>query len=147
MLYGKLLMGLTSDYGANVTLELAEEEIALSTGGATTDSVADLLPANSIILSVSARITTAVAGVDSTGISVGDPTTAARFGSLAALTAGTTVVGIDQLKGAVASDAAGPTQSTAAKVRLTCAGGADNTPTAGKVRVAVSFIRFTAPTA
>jgi hypothetical protein len=77
---------------------------------------------------------------------VGDGTTAARFGTTGTLTANTTVVGITQMSGAITTLAAGPSQPTAAAVRLTLSGGADNTPSAGTVRVSIVYIQVTAPT-
>jgi hypothetical protein len=117
------------------------EAITLSTSGTTTDSSANLLPANSIIEAVTARITTAI--TTATDWSVGDATTAARFSSAnATLTSGTTSVGVNHQKGAVSTDAAGPTQTAAAKVRITTTG----TPGAGAIRVTVFYRSFVAPT-
>jgi len=136
---------LTGANGEAAQLAALSENVTLSTAGATTDSTIDL-PAGSVVLSVVARITTTIAGVDSTTLSIGDPTTAARFGTTGALTAGTTVVGITQMNGNITTTAAGPTQAATAKVRLTLSGGADNTPSAGAVRVSIVYIAFTAPT-
>lgn len=117
------------------------EDITLSTGGATTDSTANLLPANAIIEAVTARVTTTI--TTATDWALGDATTAARFlTAVATLTAGTTAVGLNHQKGGVATDAAGPTQTAAAKVRITTTG----TPGAGKVRVSVFYRTFIAPT-
>jgi hypothetical protein len=120
------------------------EEITLSTVGTTTNSTTDL-PASSIILGVTIRITTTVTGGGVTGFNVGDPTTAARFfANFNPLTAGTASPNALQMwQGGVATDAAGPVQYTAAKLRITTIGG---TPTAGKVRVVVYYRQFTAPT-
>jgi hypothetical protein len=131
--------------GSQLITGQVSENITLSTSGATTDSTIDL-PANSIILSVTARITTTIAGVDSTTLSIGDPTTAARFGTTGTLTAGTTVVGLNHQQGSVSTDATGPVQTSAAKVRLTLSGGADNTPSAGAVRITIHYMQFIAPT-
>lgn len=136
---------LTGGNGETAVLATLSENVTLSTAGATTDSTIDL-PAGSIVLSVVARITTTIADVNSTTLSVGDPTTAARFGTTGALTAGTTIVGITQMNGNIATTAAGPTQAAAAKARLTLSGGADNTPSAGAVRVSIVYIQVTAPT-
>lgn len=116
------------------------ESITLSTGGTTTDSTNDL-PAGSLIMPVGCRVTTGIS--TATAWSVGDPTTAARFLSTgSALTAGTTAVGLNHWKGAVASDAAGPTQSSTAKLRITTTG----TPTGGVVECTVFYSTFAAPT-
>jgi hypothetical protein len=45
--------------------------------------------------------------------------TAARFASGVAVAATTTFVGLNHLKGAVTTDAAGPTQAADAKIRIT----------------------------
>lgn len=131
--------------GAATTLQTTSENTTLSTSGATTDSAIDL-PANSIILSVSARVTTTIAGVDSTLFEIGDPTTAGRFGSTATLTSGATIVGLNQMQGGISTDATGPVQVTTAKVRFTLSGGGDNTPSAGVVRITIHYITITAPT-
>jgi hypothetical protein len=116
----------------------ASESITLSTSGTTTDSSANLLPANSIIESVVARVTTTI--TTATDWQLGDPTTAGRFTAPnSTLVAGTTDVGlvhIDQ------SAAAGPRQTAAAKVRITTTG----TPGAGVIRVTVFYRQFVAPT-
>lgn len=117
------------------------ELITLSTGGATTDSSADLLPANSEIFGVVARITTTIA--TATAWALGDATTAARFLTAnATLTAGTTALGDNHRKGVVSTTVTGPTQIAAAKLRITTTG----TPSAGVVRVTVFYARYVAPT-
>lgn len=115
-----------------------EEEITLSTGAATTDSTANLLPANSLIDAVffhtSVAITTAV------NFSLGDATTAARFASASTKIAlDDKDVGILQWNPANVN-AAGPVQTAAAKLRVTC----NATPAAGKIKVSVLYRQFTA---
>lgn len=118
------------------------EEITLSNAATTTDSVADLLPVNSIILAVVARVTVTITAL-ATVWKIGDPTTANRFTSNdATLTAGETQVGLNHWHGGVASDAAGPTQQVADKIRITT----DAIPGAGKVRVTVFYRQYIAPT-
>ena len=117
------------------------ELLTLSTGGATTDTTANLLPADAVIEAVCARITTTI--TTATDWKLGDATTAARFTSAnATLASGTTTVGLNHQKGAVATDAAGPTQIAAAKVRVTTTG----TPGAGAIRITVFFSKWIAPT-
>lgn len=117
------------------------ELITLSTVGTTTDSAADLLPANSIIEAVTARITTTIA--TATDWSLGDATTANRFTAAnSTLTAGTTSVGLRHYQGSITTDAAGPVQTSAAKLRITTTG----TPSAGVLRITVYFRKFVAPT-
>ena len=116
----------------------SSEEITLSTSGTTTDSAANLLPANAIIEAVIARITTTVTGASSWQL--GDGTTAARFAATnGTLAAGTTAVGLAHVD---QSGNAGPRQTSAAKVRVTTVG----TPGAGKIRVTVFYRQFVAPT-
>jgi hypothetical protein len=132
--------------GALGTTTTISESVTLSTSGATTDSSTNLLPANSEILAVTFRITTSIAGVDSTSLQFGDATTAGRFGSTATLTSGTTGVLLSHRQGSIVSDATGPVQTAAAALRLTLAGGGDNTPSGGVVRVTVVCRTYTPPT-
>jgi hypothetical protein len=134
-------LSLFDAFGGTAKLQRLEESITLSTGGTTTNSSANLLPANSLVLGVSARITTTI--TTATDWSVGDGTTAARFSSAnSTLTSGTTSVGLNHWKGAVSTDATGPTQTSAATLRITTTG----TPGAGVIRVIVWSLVFTAPT-
>jgi hypothetical protein len=134
----------TGGFGSLFQFGSWNEEITLSTVGTTTNSATDL-PSSSLILGVTIRVTTTIAGGGVTGFDVGDPTTAKRFFSnFTPLTAGTSSPNALQMwQGGVATDAAGPVQYTTAKLRITALGG---TPTAGKVRVVVYYIQFTAPT-
>ena len=130
----------TGTNGSTLTISSTSELLTLSTSGTTTDTSANLLPANSLILSVDTRITTTI--TTATDWSVGDPTTATRFSSAnSTMTAGTSQVGINQANGGVASGA-GMMQSTAAKIRITTTG----TPGAGVVRITVHYIQLGAPT-
>jgi hypothetical protein len=118
------------------------ENLTLATGATTTDTSANLLPANSYIRAVETRVTTAITAAATT-FSVGDPTTAARFSAAAAgLTLGSTRTGLDHLSGAVTTLAAGPTQAANAKVRITT----DANPGAGAIRIAVLACTYTPPT-
>lgn len=119
------------------------ETVTLSTAGTTTDTSENLLPAGAVILGITATITTALAGAGVTGITIGDASTAARFATLAETAAGKTVVGTVAMKGSISTDATGPTQASAAKIRITATGG---TPSAGAVRVTV-FGWYGVPTA
>jgi hypothetical protein len=117
------------------------ESLTLSTGAATTDTAANLLPVDAIIDSVVTRVTTTI--TTAVSFSVGDPTTAARFSASAGgMSAGSTRVGLDHMSGAVTTLAAGPTQAAAAKVRITC----NANPGAGVVRITVFYRQFVAPT-
>jgi parallel beta-helix repeat protein len=119
----------------------ATELLTLSTSGTTTDTTANLLPANSIIESVTTDVTTTI--TTAVSFSVGDPTTAARFSASAGgMTATSTRVGIDHWSGAVSTLATGPSQAAAAKVRITT----NANPGAGVVRITVFYRQFVAPT-
>lgn len=129
---------INEDNGSFNHISSIAEEITLSTVGATTDSVADLLPFDSLILGVSIRITEAVTG-PTTSFDVGDAVTANRFRNIATLTLGFSRIGFRQLETQVNVALVGPVQSNDAKLRITANGG---TPTAGKVRVVVFYIRL-----
>jgi len=133
---------LASAKGATMVPFYTEEEITLSTTGTTSDSTANLLPANSLIVAVMGRVTTTITAA-ATGWSLGTAATADRFtANNTNLTAGTTDVSVTQWD---QSKAAGytPWQAAAAKIRITSAGGNAG---AGKVRVCVMGFTFTAPT-
>jgi hypothetical protein len=113
-------------------------ELVTIAAAATTDTTANLLPANAIIEAVTARVTTVIPTAAT--FTVGDATTAARFATGVAAAAGTTVVGLTHADQAAA---AGPIQTTAAKIRITPnASPADNS---GRVRVTVYYRQFVAP--
>lgn len=119
------------------------EEITLSTVGTTTDSAASLLPANSIIEAVVARVTQSI--TVATDWKLGDSAQAARFTAAqsgAQLNLGATVVGLNHADPTVATADLGPVQSSAAPLRITTTG----TPSAGKIRVSVFYRQFVAPT-
>lgn len=127
------LLTMQSDAGALMKLQILEEEVTLGTGALTTDTTANLLPANSLILGIIGEVTTTI--TTSADWKLGDASTADRFTAAnSTLTAGT----ISYPSGAHwdHSKAAGytPYQASAAKVRITM--GTSN-PGAGKVRVTV----------
>lgn len=127
-------------YGQAMAVSIAEEEVTLSTSGSTTDSTANLLPANSLILQVTAYVTTTI--TTATDWKLGDGSTADRFTDAnATLVAGTTGYGVNHWNPAKAAGYT-PYQASASKVRITTTG----TPGAGKIRVTVHYIQFTAPT-
>lgn len=118
------------------------EEITLSTSGTTTDSSNNLIAANCILLGCTIIIRTTISGGGVTSVQVGESTTANRFTTLGTLTAPTTAVGVNQLQGGITTDATGPVNFTARKLRLT----ANATPTQGKVFAIVHFIPLSPPT-
>lgn len=124
--------------GAQWILGQASENLTLSTSGTTTDTSANLLPANAIIEAVVARVTTTI--TTATDWKLGDSTTAGRFSAASSsMTSGSTTVGTVQ---ADQTGAAGPRQASAAKVRVTTTG----TPGAGAIRITVFYRQFVAPT-
>jgi hypothetical protein len=127
--------------GAQLVPFVNSELITLSTSGTTTNSVANLLPANSIIFAVPCRVTTTI--TTATDWSVGDSTTAARFNvAVSTLTAGTTSAGLSAMFGVVSTTATGPTQAAATTLRITTTG----TPGAGAIRCSVFGVTVVPPT-
>lgn len=122
---------------ARMTMGASTEAITLSTIGTTTDSTANLLPANSVIRGITVFVDESI--TVASAFSVGDATIAARFlATGTGLVFGSTAVGlacVDQ------TGTSGPKQTAAAKVRITTTG----TPTAGIVRVTVFYETFRAP--
>ena len=132
---------LSAGYGGYLETGTLSEEITLATGATTTDSSANLLPANSLILGISTRVTTAI--TTCANFSVGDATTAARFISgSTGVALNSTAVGTIQMQGNISTAATGPTQTSAAKIRITC----NVNPGAGKVRVQVFYLALSPPT-
>lgn len=128
-------------YGGNagyVEWGSVSENLTLSTSGATTDTAANLLPANSYIECVTGRITTTIA--TATNWKMGDRTTSGRFTAAnSTLTAGTIDVGLVHCD---VTGAGGPRQTAAAKVRVTTTG----TPSAGAIRLTSYYRTFVGPT-
>lgn len=124
--------------GAQLKFFVNSENLTLATGAATTDTTANLLPANSLIFSVSGRVTTTITAA-CTGWQLGDATTAGRFSaSDTTLTAGETIpkstIPPVNVGTGIASATTGMFQAAAAKVRVTCATG---NPASGAVRITV----------
>jgi hypothetical protein len=116
----------------------SSELLTLSTGGTTTDTSGNLLPANSVIRSVVVRVTAAI--TVASAFSVGDATIAARFlATGTGLTIGSTGVGLAHVD---QTGTSGPRQTAAAKVRVTTTG----TPSAGQLRITVFYEQYVAPT-
>lgn len=110
------------------------ELLTLSIAGTTTDTTANLLPANAVIQGVIARVTTTI--TTATNWSLGDATIATRFSAAnSTMTAGTTQVGT---KMADQTGTSGPIQTAAAKLRVTTTG----TPGAGVIRITVFYQTF-----
>lgn len=130
-------------YGANGGYweQGVNSELLTIAAAATTDTTGNLLPANAVIEAVVVRVTTVIPTAAT--FTVGDATTAARFATGVAVAADTTAVGLSHRQPDVAA-AAGPVQTTAAKVRIT----PNSSPAAatGVVRIEVFFSRFVPPT-
>jgi hypothetical protein len=130
---------ITRRYGMNLGYwerGAISELLTLSTGGTTTDTAANLLPANAIIEAVTARVVVTVA--TATSWQLGDATTAGRFTAAQSggqLTAGATVVGLVHID---VAGAGGPRQTAAAKLRVTTVG----TPSAGQLRITTYYRSF-----
>lgn len=123
------------------------EQLTLSTGATTTDTAANLLPANSLIEAVVFRITTSI--TTATTIQLGDATTSGRFsGALSATPCGAANIAANatgiclNVADPTATAAAGPQQTTAAKLRVTT----NVNPGAGIIRITVFYRQFVAPT-
>lgn len=146
---GKITLGATSRSvstcktanGADWVRGSISESLTLA-AAASTDTTANLLPAGAIIEAVVVRVTTVIPTAAT--FSVGDATTAARFGTGIAVAANTTATCIDHWSGAVATLASGPTQAAAAKIRIT----PNLTPATatGVLRITTFYRQFTPPT-
>ena len=142
--YAEALLDAANQGGGKVFF-VGSEQLTLATGTTTTDTVGNLLPANSVIEFATGIVKTAITGTCSAW-GIGDATTATRFTpTTIALTAGikSTSVLPAYLGTAIASATTGMQQGlTAAKVRITCATG---NPSAGAVKVTVGGYTFVAP--
>lgn len=120
-------------YGSRATILVAStEKLALS--GATVTAT-DLIPAGSIVLGVTVRVTTLITGA--TSFSIGDGTDADRWGATIAVAAGTTTTTANITITSV------PIYAAATSVVLTAAG---SNFTAGAVHIEVQYINCSAPT-
>jgi hypothetical protein len=117
-------------------------ELLTIAAAATTDTAANLLPADAIIEAVVVR--TVVIIPTAATYTVGDPTQAARFATGVSTAAGSTAVGILHWNPTVAADTLGPRQTAAAVIRIT----PNAVPGAatGQVRITVFYTKFVAPT-
>jgi hypothetical protein len=118
--------------GANgQSTQLGQSTVLLSTPSGATRTATALIPANALVIGVTARVTTAVTGA--TSFDIGDGTTANIFGDDVAVALDTT-----------SNNTIAPTRYAAAtNVVLTANGG---NFTAGAVRLTVHFITLVAPT-
>lgn len=139
--FGGLIEWITAN-GSACILSSASELLTLSTSATHTDTAANLLPANSIILAVVGRVTTTI--TTATDWSLSDTVAASARFTIAnnTMTAGTTDVGLLHMAGDVDQLSQGPTQASADKVRVLTTG----TPGAGAIRITVWYLQFVAPT-
>ena len=115
--------------GASIGLNINEQEVVLA--GATTDTTI-VIPSRAVVLSVSTRTTVAITGAASYDCGEAGGV-ANKFGGTLGVALGSTNIGV-----------IGPTAYSAdTAVRLTANGGAF---TGGRVRVAIQYLFFTAPT-
>lgn len=128
---------------SNAFWKIGRSEEVVTIAAANNDSTSSLLPANSIIEAVTARILTTISGTGVTTWHLADPTTANRFtANNNTLIATTMDVGLLHKNPDGATPAAGPVQASPAKVRVAVGGSG---AWAGSVRVTVFFSTFTGP--
>lgn len=122
--------------GAQASSGVSTELVTIA-ASASTDTTANLLPADAYIEAVTVNVVTAIPTAAT--FDVGDAVTAGRFATGVAVAAGTKAVGLTHTD---QTGAAGPKQTTAAKVRIT----PNATPAAatGVVRVDVFWRFYTA---
>lgn len=132
----------TSANGATLSRKHISELITLSTSTTITTSASNLLPANSNIRAVTARMVTTI--TTATTVSIGDPTSGTRFASAANIsTSAMTVIGIRHLDPATGTtQALSPVQVAATTVKITM----DAVAGAGSIRVTVFYDETVAPT-
>lgn len=105
---------------------------AVSTSGAAT-TLSAVVPAGATIVGFSLKVTTTIAGINSTtGTLTVSGGGSGTLGTIAAFTAGTTGTG----------GAAITVGATAGNVVFTLSGGADNTPSAGAIQVLVWYLHI-----
>jgi hypothetical protein len=119
---------------------LKQATVSLSITAAATVTATNLIPAGSVVIGVTTRVTTAVTGdAGFTGFSVGDGTDADRWGANLTPTINETSDGTDCTITSV------PIYGAATSVVLTQVGGSTFSA-GGVVRITVHYISLTAPT-
>jgi len=134
-----------ASYGGGMVFFRNDVSLSAPTSGTTTDSTANVLPANAWITYVGGVVTTAISGGTCSSWALGDSSTAARFVAAdSTLTAGekqaNTGTGFTT---GIASATTGMVQGSAAKLRLTCGTGS---ATGGVVSAHVMGYVWAAPT-
>lgn len=115
--------------------------VSLSTSGATTD-LGISIPVGALIVAVQAKITTAIAGVSVTGTSVNlDFISGCTASGINFVTNGNGNVGVTHKANIYDYNTITSTNvvASAADLRLSITGGADNIPSAGAVRAIVYY--------
>ncbi len=120
------------------------EELLSAASATSTQTTNSLLPANSLILAVTGRVTTTLSGGSVSGWKLGDTACPGRFtANDTTLTANETKVGIVHWGADLTGSTQGPNQASASTVLATFAGGG---PTAGAIRITSYYITFAAAT-
>lgn len=127
-----------STSGAQASSGVSTELLTIA-AAASTDTTANLLPADAYIEAVTVNVVTLIPTAAT--FTVGDATTAARFATGVAVAAGTKAVGLTHVD---QTGDAGPKQTTAAKVRITP--NASPAAATGVVRVDVFWRLYAAGT-
>lgn len=122
--------------GSNGQVAIMQHATAVvSAMSGATVTAASLIPAGSVVIGVTVRVTTLIEGAAS--FTIGDGTDADRWGTGIAVAAGTTTTGADSTITSV------PIYAAATSVVLTATG---SNFTAGAVRITVHYISLTAAT-
>ena len=135
----KIEVNLVESHGGHWVRGVQSELVTLSTVGATTDTVNQLLPANAIIEAAATYVTTAISGGGVTSFRVGK--TAGGASDLCATSTGIAATSSQVCFNAITLGTT--VQAAADTVRITTLGGI---PTQGVLRVVVWYRRFVAPT-
>lgn len=133
-----LVLDDTPSIGGSLTLKSVDSGIvSVNTGGAAT-TITLAIPDKCSIAAFAGQVTTEIAGIDSTtgtfALTGGNTET---IGTISAFTAGTALTGI----GLGGADL---TTSATTNASFTLSGGADNTPSAGAVRLKVWYFQMEA---
>jgi len=131
-------LALTSSNGATFTLQTIAGSATLATGGATTTITlaSGTLPQGALVLGSGVRVTTTIAGVDSTDAQLMANSSVDAVGFVSTLTAGTSTGACNAV-----------TVTVANQLTFVLSGGSDNTPSAGAIKYAVLALVPTGPTA
>jgi hypothetical protein len=146
-LYANELHARSVTGAGNAMFKSTQESLTLSSGTSVNTSMS--IPADSIILGISYRITTSLdTALGLTGFQVGDSVpTATRFCSTqSVLTSGTTGTCLNAMQGGISTNATGPVDqgSGSHKIRVTAIGGTGFN--GGVIRLVIHYIQLIPPT-